>query len=67
MSPSSLSPILIRAGGPSFLPHSTALRAGPLDLLLEQGEIRRVRLGGTEILRRIYLAVRGSDWRTIPP
>lgn len=62
-----LSPLVLRTGGPSFLPHSTALKAGPLSLLLEQGEIRRVRLGETEILRRIYLAVRGSDWRTIPP
>lgn len=62
-----LSPLVLRTGGPTFLPHSTVLRAGPLTLLLEQGEIRRVKLGETEILRRIYLAVRGSDWRTIPP
>ena len=62
----SLSPILLRAGGPAFLPHSTVLRAGPLTMRLEHGEVRRILLGEAEILRRIYLAVRGSDWRTIP-
>lgn len=36
-------------------------------MLLEQGEIRRIKVGDTEILRRLYLAVRGPDWRTIPP
>ena len=63
----SLSPIVLRTGGPTFLPHSTVLRAGPLRMLLEQGEIRRIKRGDTEILRRLYLAVRGPDWRTIPP
>lgn len=63
----SLSPIVLRTGGPSFLPHSTVLRAGPLTMLLEQGEIRRVKRGESEILRRIYLALRGTDWRTIQP
>jgi hypothetical protein len=63
----SLSPIALRTGGPSFLPFSTVLKAGPVSLLLEQGEIRRIRMGGAELLRRIYLAVRGPDWRTIPP
>ncbi len=55
----------LRCGGPSNLPHSTLLKAGPLTLLLEQGEIRRVRLGDREIIRRIYVSLRGPDWSTI--
>jgi D-apionolactonase len=36
-------------------------------MLFEQGELRRIRLGDREVLRRIYLTVRGPDWSTIPP
>jgi hypothetical protein len=42
------------------------LRSGPFTLLLEQGELRRIRLGDREVVRRIYLTVRGPDWGTIP-
>ena len=62
----SLSIPALRCGGPTHLPHSTVLRAGPLTLLLEQGELRRIRLGNREIIRRIYVGLRGPDWRTIP-
>lgn len=62
----SLSIPALRTGGPSYLPRSRILNAGPLTLLLEQGELRRIRLGGREVLRRIYLTVRGPDWGTIP-
>lgn len=57
---------LLRCGGPANLPKSIPLRAGPLSLLFEQGELRRIRLGEREVLRRIYLTVRGPDWSTIP-
>lgn len=62
-----LSVPLIRCGGPANLPQSHALQAGPVSLLFEQGELRRIRLGDREVLRRIYLSVRGPDWSTIPP
>lgn len=62
----SLSIPALRTGGPSNLPRSRVLKAGPLTLLLEQGELRRIRLGGREVLRRVYLTVRGPDWGTIP-
>jgi hypothetical protein len=62
-----LSKPALLSGGPAFFPHSTELRAGPLSLLLEQGEIRRVRLGDREVIRRIYLTLRGPDWSTIVP
>lgn len=45
---------------------SAKLRAGPLTLLLEQGSLRYIRFGDVEILRRIYVAVRDSNWQTIP-
>jgi D-apionolactonase len=63
----SLSVPLLRCGGPANLPQSHALQAGPVSLLFEQGELRRLRVGDREVLRRIYLSVRGPDWSTIPP
>jgi hypothetical protein len=63
----SLSVPLLRCGGPSNLPRAYRLKAGPVSLLFEQGELRRIRLGDREVLRRIYLTVRGPDWSTIPP
>ena len=63
----SLSLPVLRCGGPTNLPQSFPFKAGPVSLLFEQGELRRIRLGGREVLRRIYLTVRGPDWSTIPP
>lgn len=56
----------LRCGGPAHLPHSLVLTAGPLTMLLEQGELRRICLGNREIIRRIYTSLRGSDWSAIP-
>ncbi len=63
----SLSIPLLRCGGPANLPQSYTVHAGPLSMLFEQGELRRIRLGDREVLRRIYLTVRGPDWSTIAP
>jgi hypothetical protein len=52
--------------------HATAplaartLNAGPLTLLYDEGDIRRVRLGAREIIRRIYFALRDRNWDTVP-
>jgi D-apionolactonase len=62
----SLSVPALRCGGPSFLPYSTKLQAGPLSLLLENGELRRIRWGDHEVIRRIYTSLRGPDWGPIP-
>jgi D-apionolactonase len=62
----SLSIPALRCGGPNHLPLSRVLRAGPFTLLFEQGELRRIRLGDREVIRRIYLTVRGPDWSTVP-
>ena len=43
-----------------------ALRAGPVSLLLDGRDLRYVRIGGTELLRRVYVAVRDVDWATVP-
>ncbi len=47
-------------------PQRTPLRAGPLSLEYTQGDLRYVRLGEHEILRRLYVAVRDRNWNTIP-
>ena len=61
---SSLSRADLLSGGPAYLPEATHLQAGPLSMVLEQGELRAVRLGDLEIIRRIYVTLRGPDWRT---
>jgi len=42
------------------------LHAGPLTALLEEGDLRYIRLDGAEVVRRIYVAVRDEVWNTIP-
>lgn len=42
------------------------LRAGPVTLLFGHGDLRQLRVGGREILRRVYVAVRDENWNTIP-
>jgi hypothetical protein len=43
-----------------------SLRAGPLSLEYQGGDLRYVRLGSQEILRRVYVAVRDHNWDTVP-
>ena len=49
------------------LPEQTQLRAGPLSMILEAGDLRYIRVGDHEILRRIYVAIRDHNWDTILP
>jgi hypothetical protein len=42
------------------------LRAGPMRAFMVDGELRYLRAGGVEVLRRVYVAVRDRWWRTIP-
>jgi hypothetical protein len=49
------------------LPEQIPLRAGPLTLVYEAGDIRYIRLGDREILRRLYVAVRDRNWGTVVP
>ena len=58
----------------TFLVHGTdtppaaprVLRAGPLTLDYDHGDLRNVKLGGREILRRLGGAVRDRNWGTVP-
>ena len=49
------------------LPEQTQLRAGPLSMVFEAGDLRYIRFGDHEILRRVYVAVRDYNWDTILP
>ncbi len=59
---------------PHFLVHGTdlpvvppvRLRAGPLRLDYDHGDLRRVTLGSRELIRRIHGAVRDARWGTVP-
>ena len=48
------------------LPERIPLRAGPLTLTWEAGDLRYIRYGETEVLRRIYVAIRDRNWDTAP-
>jgi hypothetical protein len=43
-----------------------ALRAGSFTAYLEGADLRDVRLGGVELVRRLYFALRDENWDTIP-
>lgn len=43
------------------------LDAGPVRLKLQDGELRYLRVGDKEIVRRIYFAVRNGNWDTAMP
>ena len=49
------------------LPEQTQLCAGPLSMIFEAGDLRYIRFGDHEILRRVYVAVRDHNWDTILP
>lgn len=45
---------------------SHRLRAGPLEMEFTEGDLRYIRLGNREIIRRWYVAVRDRNWGTVP-
>jgi hypothetical protein len=47
------------------LPEQVPLRAGPLSLLYEAGDLRYIKFGEHEVVRRIYAAVRDRNWGTV--
>ncbi len=53
-------------GKDEALPELLSLRAGPLSLVYENGDLRYVKLGDKELLRRLYVAVRDRNWGTVP-
>jgi hypothetical protein len=56
---------VILYGREADLPRPVPLRAGPLSLLFEAGDLRYIKYGDQEVIRRIYVAVRDHNWGTI--
>lgn len=48
------------------LPERMSLRAGPVTLVLEAGDLRSIQIDGVDVINRIYGAVRDGEWATIP-
>jgi len=48
------------------VPHPELLAAGPLSLELDGDDVRAVTFGGQEVLSRMYVGVRTTDWATVP-
>jgi D-apionolactonase len=57
---------VVLSGRDEELPRRIPLRAGPLSAVYEHGDLRYIRLGDREIIRRIYVAVRDRNWGTVP-
>src|SRR6266566_3971376 len=47
-------------------PETRVLNAGSVTVLLDGIDLRYVRIGSLEVVRRIYMAVRDQNWNTIP-
>jgi D-apionolactonase len=56
---------ILRYGKPEDLPEVRHLRAGPLTLFYEAGDLRYIKLADKEIIRRLYVAVRDQNWGTV--
>ena len=53
-------------GRPTLPDRPLELRAGPVTALLDGPDLRHVRVGGVELVQRVYVAVRDAPWNTIP-
>ena len=49
------------------LPERLELRTGPLTMFYENGDLRYIKFGDREVVRRIYVAIRDRNWGTTPP
>ncbi len=58
---------ILEYGNGAPLPERRTLCAGPVTVEFENGDLRYIRCGGIEIVRRIYVAVRDRNWDTIAP
>jgi len=57
-----------RLYGDNAMPsYARSYRAGPLNFTFVDGELRYLHIGNLEIIRRIYFAVRDSNWDTTMP
>jgi D-apionolactonase len=46
-------------------PGRIELRAGPLSAVFEDGDLRYIRAGDVELVRRVYVALRDVNWNTV--
>jgi D-apionolactonase len=60
-----MTPTLLRYGKHDSLPSVQWLQAGSLTLAYEAGDLRYIKLGDQEIIRRLYVAVRDRNWGTV--
>ena len=51
----------------SLPPPPRTLHAGPVTAVYDGGDLRYIRFGGQEVLRRVYAAVRDHNWATAIP
>ncbi len=58
---------LLRLGSNTPPSERIHLQAGPVGIIYENGTLRSFFVGGTEVLRMIYPAVRDPDWNTVIP
>lgn len=58
---------VLRYGVDADLPERVPLRAGPLTLFYEAGDLRTIKYGEREVLRRVYVAIRDRNWGTVAP
>ena len=58
---------IILHGGHSENDNQTSLRAGALSVIYENGNLKYISAGNSEVLRMIYSAVRDREWLTIKP
>ena len=63
----SLPRAILYHGKDGLPPETIELRAGPLSLAYQGGDLKSIRLGDREILRRIYVAIRDRNWGTVLP
>ncbi len=55
---------LLTHGTAEPAPEQIPLRAGPLTMIYENGDLRYIKLGEREIVRRLYVAIRDRNWNT---
>lgn len=61
-----LTPEVLYYGKPEAPPRVVPLRAGPLTMEYEAGDLRYIRLNDREVVRRWYAATRDRNWGTLP-
>ena len=49
------------------LEKNIGIKAGPLNLFYEAGDLRYIKFKEKEIVRRVYVAVRDHNWDTVIP